>query len=44
MTPILYEYNETSFTTNGIGRLSDATLSSILTENKKTNEGSLVFF
>ena len=33
MTPILYEYNETSFTTNGIGRLSDTT-SCIVTEER----------
>lgn len=33
MKPILFEYNETSFTTNGIGRLSDAT-SCIVTEER----------
>ena len=33
MTPILFEYNETSFITNGIGRLSDAT-SCIVTEER----------
>ena len=33
MKPILFEYNETSFSTNGIGRLSDAT-SCIVTEER----------
>lgn len=33
MKPILFEYNETSFTSNGIGRLSDAT-SCIVTEER----------
>lgn len=36
MIPILYNTSETSFTTNGIGRLTDA-ISCVVTEEKNTN-------